>query len=119
MESETFRKWLVERGCRIESGKDTIGVHGHPRVTVHLKDRKAVLPEVGTKKALDQRTVRKIVSDLGLNWDELPGPVRASEAFFLEPVPCVRGYSAVFSRRAARIYEFRKYSHVTAIRSCR
>jgi len=75
MESETFRKWLVERGCRIESGKDTIGVHGHPRVTVHLKDRKAILPEVGTKKALDQRTIRKIVSDLGLNWDELPGPI--------------------------------------------
>ena len=105
-ESETFRKWLVERGCRIESGKDTIGVHGHPRVTVHLKDRKAVLPEVGTKKTLDQRIVRKIVSDLGLNWDELPGPC-ASQAIFRESVACVQRYSAVFfPRRAARIHEF-------------
>ena len=32
------------------------------------------LPEVGTHKALDPRAVRQIVDDLGLDWNELPGP---------------------------------------------
>src|ERR1019366_2514393 len=35
-------------------------------------DRKAVLPEVGTKKRLDPRIVRRIVDELGLEWNELP-----------------------------------------------
>lgn len=74
MESETFRQWLAERGCRFAAGKDSIGAHGHAYVTVHLGDRQAVLPEIGTKKALDERTVRRIVDELGLNWNDLPGP---------------------------------------------
>lgn len=74
MESATFRKWLADRGCRFEAGKDTLGTHGHASVTVHLGERRAVLPEVGTHKALDPRVVRQIVDDLGLDWNELPGP---------------------------------------------
>lgn len=73
VESATFRKWLADRGCRFEPGNDT-GAHGHAFVTVHLGDRKAVLPEVGSHKALDPRTIRQIVDDLGLDWNELPGP---------------------------------------------
>ena len=75
MESAILRKWLADRGCRFEGGKDTVGTYGHVYVTVHLGDRKAVLPDVGTHKALDPRVVRQIVDDLGLNWDELPGPM--------------------------------------------
>jgi hypothetical protein len=49
METETFRRWLAERGCTFEAGKDTAGTHGHAYVTVGLGSRKAVLPEGGTK----------------------------------------------------------------------
>lgn len=75
MENATFRQWLAERGCRFEPGRDTIDTHGHPYVTVHRGDKKAILPDVGTKKALDARVVQQIVDDLGLDGSELPGPV--------------------------------------------
>ena len=75
VESKTFRKWLAERGCRFEAGKDTIEAQGHASVTVHRENRKAILPDVGTKKSLDPRIVRQIVDDLGLDWNELPGPM--------------------------------------------
>jgi hypothetical protein len=74
MEPETFRQWLSERGCTFEAGKDTVRTHGHAHVIVHRGDRSAVLPGVGTKKQLDPRIVRKIVDELGLDWNELPGP---------------------------------------------
>jgi hypothetical protein len=74
MEPETFRHWLTERGCTFEAGKDTVGTHGHAYVTVHRGGRRAVLPEIGTKKQLDPRVVRQIVGELGLDWNELPGP---------------------------------------------
>ncbi|HKH80965.1 MAG TPA: hypothetical protein VKA03_05035 [Methylovirgula sp.] len=70
-----LRKWLAEHGCRFEAGKDTVEAHGHAYVTVHRGDRKAVLPDIGTKKALDPRLVRQIADDLGLDWNELPGPM--------------------------------------------
>jgi hypothetical protein len=73
MEPDTFRRWLSERGCTFEAGKDG------PKPWARLCDRapgerRAVLPEVGTKKRLDPRIVRQIVDDLGLDWNELPGP---------------------------------------------
>jgi hypothetical protein len=74
VESATFRKWLADRGCRFEAGKDSVETDGHVYVTVHRENRRAVLPEVGTKKALDPRVVRQIVDDLGLDWNQLPGP---------------------------------------------
>ncbi len=75
MNSATFRKWLAERGCRFEAGRDTVRAEGHAYVTVHRGDRKAVLPEIGTQQALDQRIVRDVVDTLGLDWNELPGPM--------------------------------------------
>lgn len=75
MESATFRKWLAERGCRFEAGKDTVETVGHAYVTVHRGNRRAVLPDIGTKKALDPRIVREIVDTLGLDRSELPGPM--------------------------------------------
>lgn len=74
MECGTFRQWLSERGCTFEAGKDTVGTHGHAYVIARRGDRRAVLPEVGTKKRLDPRIVRQIVEELGLDWNELPGP---------------------------------------------
>jgi hypothetical protein len=69
MESATFRRWLSERGCSFDAGKDTVRTQGHAYVTVRLGDRRAV-PD----KRLDPRVVRKIVDELGLDWNELPGP---------------------------------------------
>lgn len=74
MESATLRRWLSERGCTFEAGKDTVHAHGHAYVTVRLGDRRAVLPDVGAHKRLDPRVVRQIVDELGLDWNELPGP---------------------------------------------
>ncbi len=74
METETFRKWLMERGCRFRR-------HGHlgkglgaGAVTVTRADRKAELPLVGSKKHLPAETVRAGVTALGLDPAELPGP---------------------------------------------
>ncbi|MGD0636240.1 MAG: hypothetical protein ABSA13_18850 [Beijerinckiaceae bacterium] len=75
MESATFRQWLSERGCSFEAGKDTVQTHGQAHVTVRLGDRRAVLPEIGSHKRLDPQVVRQIVDELGLDWNELPGPM--------------------------------------------
>jgi hypothetical protein len=74
MQSATFRQWLSEHGCTFEAGRDTVKTAGHAYVTVRLGDRRAVLPEVGSHKRLDPRVVRQIVDELGLDWNELPGP---------------------------------------------
>ncbi len=74
MQSATLRKWLADRGCTFEAGRDTVKAHGHAYVTVRRGERRAVLPDIGDHKALDPRVVRQIVEDLGLNFDELPGP---------------------------------------------
>ena len=74
MESATFRRWLSERGCSFDAGKDTVRTRGHAYVTVRLGGRSAVLPDIGSRKRLDPRVVRKIVDELGLDWNELPGP---------------------------------------------
>jgi hypothetical protein len=74
MESATFRRWLSERGCSFDAGKDTVRTQGHAYVTVRLGDRRAVLPDIGSDKRPDPRVVRKIVDELGLDWNELPGP---------------------------------------------
>lgn len=75
MESATFRKWLAERGCRFEAGRDTVEAAGHAHVIVHRGNKKATLPNIGTKTALDPEIVRQIVDELGLDWNELPGPM--------------------------------------------
>jgi len=74
MESATFRKWLADRGCTFERHERGKGGLGHASVTVRLKNGRAELPDIGTKKHLHDDVVRKIVADLGLNYDELPGP---------------------------------------------
>jgi hypothetical protein len=75
MESETFKKWLAERGCTFEqhqrTGRKTVG---NAAVTVRLGNRHASLPLVGSRKRLDPRIVKQVVDNLGLEWSELPGP---------------------------------------------
>ncbi len=40
MESETFGRWLGERGCSFEVGRDTSGAQGHAYVTVRCGYRR-------------------------------------------------------------------------------
>jgi len=74
MESATFRKWLADRGCTFERHERGKGGRGQVTVTICLGDRRAELPDSSTKKRLHNDTVRKIVADLGLMYDDLPGP---------------------------------------------
>jgi len=75
LRSDTFRNWLAERGCVFEQtergGKKG---HGFPDVIVRLGDRTSELHVLGKTQDLDPREVKRVVEELGLNWDELPGP---------------------------------------------
>ena len=67
MESATFRKWLVEQGCRIDGDEHPRGHEGHVMVTVHREDRKTRAPLGGSRQALDPRVVRRACDELGLD----------------------------------------------------
>ena len=74
MESSTFRKWLVEQGCRIDHGEHQQRHKSHVMVTVHREDRKAEVPLGGSLRALDPRVVLRACEELGLDPAQLPGP---------------------------------------------
>ncbi|WP_212525575.1 hypothetical protein [Actibacterium sp. MT2.3-13A] len=75
MRSDTFRKWLAERGCVFEQtergGKKG---HGFADVIVRLGGRRTELHVMGTTQDLDPREVKRVVEELGLDWNDLPGP---------------------------------------------
>ena len=52
MESATFRKWLVEQGCRIDGDEHPRGHEGPVMVTVHREARKTRVPLGGSRQAL-------------------------------------------------------------------
>jgi len=74
MESTTFRKWLVQQGCRIDHGEHQKRHEGPVMVTVHREDRKAQVPLGGSHQILDPRVVRRACEELGLDPAQLPGP---------------------------------------------
>ena len=74
MESATFRKWLMEQGCRFDKHEHEHRHEGAVMVTVHRDDRKTEIPLGGSRKALDARIVRQACEELGLDWTQLPGP---------------------------------------------
>jgi hypothetical protein len=74
MESATFRKWLVEQGCRIDHGQHHQRREGPVMVTVHRESRKAEVPLGGSHQILDARVVRRACEELGLDPAQLPGP---------------------------------------------
>ena len=73
MESATFRKWLIERGCRFDRHEHERG-EGQVIVTVHREGRKAEVPLGGSRQILNSRVVRRACEELGLDWSQLPGP---------------------------------------------
>jgi hypothetical protein len=74
MESETFRKWLAERGCRFDKYEHHKRGEGPVMVTVHREGRTSAAPLGGSHLDIDPREARRVCDELGLNWAELPGP---------------------------------------------
>jgi len=74
MDSETFRSWLAERGCRFDGAEHEERGKGQAAVTIHREGRTAQLPLVGSHKAIDPETARAVCQALALDWSELPGP---------------------------------------------
>lgn len=74
MNSATFRKWLAEQGCRFDRHEHQHRHEGHVLVTVHRDGRKTEVPLGGSHLAVDERVVRQVCEDLGLDWSQLPGP---------------------------------------------
>jgi hypothetical protein len=74
MESATFRKWLIEQGCRIDGRERPRGHEGPVMVTVHREGRKARVPLGGSHQALDPRVVLQACEELALDPSQLPGP---------------------------------------------
>jgi hypothetical protein len=73
MESATFRKWLSDRGCRIERLPTTKAKkEGITHVLVRRGEREAELPLAGSRKRLPLAVVHEIVDRLGLDRSELP-----------------------------------------------
>lgn len=74
MESSTFRKWLVDQGCRIDHGEHEQRHKSHAMMTVHREGLKAEVPLGGSRQILDARVVRRACEELGLDPAKLPGP---------------------------------------------
>ena len=74
MDAATFRKWLVEKGYRIDAHEHPRGHEGSAMVTVHREEHKSRVPLGGSHKALDPRTVDRVCEELGLDSSQLPGP---------------------------------------------
>lgn len=74
MESATFRKWLVEHGCRIDGDQHPSGHEGHVTVTVHREGRNTKVTLGGAHQKLDPRVVNRACEELGLDPSQLPGP---------------------------------------------
>jgi hypothetical protein len=74
MQNATFRKWLVEQGCRIDSHQHPVGHEGHVTVTVHREGRTTKIPLTAAHHQLDPRVVQQACKELGLDASQLPGP---------------------------------------------
>jgi len=74
MESATFRKWLIEQGCRIDSDEHPRGHEGHIMMTVHREGRKTRVQIGGPHQVLDPRLVQRACEELALDASQLPGP---------------------------------------------
>ena len=74
MINATFRKWLMDRGCRVERRMHVKHKRaGITKVLVRRGRRQVELPLVGSRKKLPSAVVLAIVDKLGLDRAELPG----------------------------------------------
>ena len=73
MNPQTFRQWLAERGCSFDQTKRDRG-EGITALVVKLGPRQSLLPDTASSKDLPESEVRRIMDELELPYDELPGP---------------------------------------------
>ena len=74
MTPETFRSWLRERGCTFEETARDRG-EGAASVVVRREGRRSEMPYAASRNIdLQEEEVRRIVDELDLPYDELPGP---------------------------------------------
>ncbi len=74
MESGTFRKWLLEHGCRIDGDRHPTGHEGPVTVVVHREGKTTQVAFGSPRHNLDPRAVHAACEALGLDPSELPGP---------------------------------------------
>jgi hypothetical protein len=73
MTPETFRNWLAARGCSFEDTKRNRG-EGVASVIVRCGSRRSEMPYASSKMDLKDEEVRRIMDELDLPYEELPGP---------------------------------------------
>jgi hypothetical protein len=76
MYSGTFRRWLTERGCIFEGGRNRAEKSARAYVTVRRGSRRMTLWKAGPKAPLDPRAASYIARELGLDWNEMPSSRR-------------------------------------------
>jgi hypothetical protein len=74
VESSTFRDWLTQNGCRIDSHAQNGRAHGHGMIVVHRGQLKAEVPLLGKHQQLDPGIIREVCTALRLDPSSLPGP---------------------------------------------
>ena len=77
MTPETFRNWLSERGCTFEQTESKRG-EGAASVVVRREGRRSEMPYAASRMDLPEADVRRIVEELDLPFEELPGPSNRS-----------------------------------------
>ena len=73
MTPETFRAWLRDRGCSFDKTERGRG-EGPVAVVVRRGPRRSLLPDASSHADLKDEDVRRVVTELDLPYDELPGP---------------------------------------------
>jgi SHS2 domain-containing protein len=70
MRSGRFQQWLTDRGCTVQTDRADRGPAG---IVVRRGERRASLPALGAEDPIDDRTVNRVVDQLGFARAELPG----------------------------------------------
>lgn len=73
MTPDTFRAWLAEKGCGFDETERQRG-EGVAAIRVRRGPRETIMPRSASHHTdLPEEDVRRIVDDLGLSFEELPG----------------------------------------------
>lgn len=73
MNPQTFRSWLAERGCTFEETERKRG-EGVASIVVRCGGRRSEMPDAASRNDLPEEVVRRIMEDLDLPYEDLPGP---------------------------------------------
>ena len=74
MRADTFKSWLRKKGCRFDTHHHDRG-EGHSSLGIKLGERRSTLPLIGTHQNIPATDVSRILHDLNLHAQDLPGPL--------------------------------------------